>query len=337
MKIAILPLTSGGKKLAEKIVKEAENIHLLPKEQTVVETLKENWSYYDGFICIMAAGIVVRAIAPLLRDKISDPCVLVMDEKGQHVVSLLSGHLGGGNQLAKHIAQLTDGTAVITTASDTLELVALDIWAREQNLTAEKRKTFTKASSRLVNNGSLKLFSDLDLESLPKGLILTDLREDAELIITNKKISLADDEPPVLYPRNLVVGVGCNRGTPAHEFEEALSELIDDLGLARYSIKNLASIDVKNDEVGLIEFAARNSWPITFYRREEINTVEKDITVSHAALKAVGAVGVAEPTALLSANTNILLSRKRKWQNITMAVAEAPFTLSAQDRAHSST
>jgi cobalt-precorrin 5A hydrolase len=337
MKIAILPLTSGGKKLAEKIVEAADDAHLLQKKQTVAETLKENWPLFDGLVCIMAAGIVVRAIAPLLHDKGSDPCVLVMDEKGRHVISLLSGHLGGGNQLAEEIAKLTDGTAVITTASDTLNLVALDIWAREQDLAVEDRNTFTKASSQLVNNGSLKLFCDVEVESLPVGLILAHRRDDAELIITNKKAVGVDEKIPVLHPRNLVVGVGCNRGTPVHEFEEALAELFEELGLARYSIRNLASIDVKNNEVGLVDFAKNNSWPITFHRREEINTVEKDVTISRAALKAVGAIGVAEPTALLSANTNILLSRKRKWQNITMAVAEAPFTLSAQDRAHSST
>ncbi len=335
MKIAVLSLTKGGRKLAEKITAGTDNAHLLKKKQTIAEILKQSWSLYDGFICIMAAGIVVRAIAPLLKDKLTDPCVLVVDEKGRHIISLLSGHIGGGNQLAHDVARLTHGTAVITTASDTLELVAIDLWAKKQNLVAEDNKVFTRISSQLVNTGGLNLFSDLEVDSLPAGLVITSQRKDADLIISNKmgKTERID----VLYPLNLVIGVGCNRGTPAHEFEEALAELLDELGLSRHSIRNLSSIDVKNDEEGLIDFSVQNSWPIEFFNREKINTIAENVTVSRAALNAVGAVGVAEPTALLSANTKILLSRKRKWQNITMAVAEAPFMLSAQARDHSNT
>ncbi len=334
MKVAVLSLTSGGKVLAEKLVAVQDNFHLVERKQSFAETLQENWPLFDGFICIMATGIVVRGIAPLLRDKRIDPCVVVMDEKGRHIISLLSGHLGGGNQLAHEVAKICDGTAVITTASDTLNLVALDLWAKQQNLAAKDYETFTRISSRLVNQGHLKLYSDMMVEALPAGLVLTEKQKDAELIITNQRVTV---ETPVLHPRNLVVGVGCNRDTPAHEFEEALTELFDDLGLSRFSIRNLSSIDVKNDEEGLLRFAEKNSWPIEFFNREKINNVEKYVTVSLAAQKAVGAVGVAEPTSLLSANNNILLSRKRKWQNITMAVAEAPFTLSAQVQALSNT
>ncbi len=123
-----------------------------------------------------------------------------------------------------------------------------------------------------------------------------------------------------------MVGVGCNRNTPLEEFEEAIGELFADLGLSLDSIRNLASIDAKNDEVGLLAFAEKNSFPIEFFSKYEINRVT-DLEVSSAAMKAVGAIGVAEPTALLSAKSSQLLSRKRKWKNITMAVVQASFTL----------
>lgn len=327
MKIGIIALTRGGKALAASLAEKIPGAEVL-EGSGVAEKLAGNWSRFDGFICIMAAGIVVRAIAPLLGDKRTDPCVVVLDEKGHHVISLLSGHLGGGNELARKVAKATCGQAVITTASDTLGLVALDVWAREQKLAATE-EDMTRAASSLVSQGSLSFYTQVEVDSLPAGLTQADRIREADIIIANTG---SIGEKPVFYPRNLIVGVGCNRGTPPNEFDEALTELFDDLGLSRFAIRNLASIDKKKDEQGLLTFADEHQWQIDFFSKEEINTVA-DIETSQAALKAVGAIGVAEPSALLSAGTDLLLSRRRKWRNITMAVAEAPFTLSVPARA----
>jgi cobalt-precorrin 5A hydrolase len=329
MKIGIVALTRGGRILAEKLVRRLEHADILNKEgkARVADTIARAWPHYDGIVCIMAAGIVVRAIAPLVRDKLTDPCVVVLDEKGRHVVSLLSGHVGGGNNLSRTIAAITGGTPVITTASDTLELVALDLWAREQEVSLPPRHLLTEISTRLVNHGRLKLYTDVEVASLPPGLERVDDVELAEIIISPSTKFPADT--PCFRPRNLVVGIGCNRGTPVTEFEEALAELFYELCLSRQSIRNLASIDKKNDETGLLQFALDNKWSIEFFTREAINSLN-NLEISFAALKAVGAIGVAEPTALLSAKSTVLRSRKRKWKNITMAVAQAPCTLSAQ-------
>ena len=259
--------------------------------------------------------------------------VVGLDEKGTHVISLLSGHLGGGNSLAHAVAAITGGSAVITTASDTLNLVPLDLWAAAQKLKAVDRKVFTSASSILVNKGELCIYTEVDVEDLPAGLIAVEDSGAADLVISHR---LMDTEKYVLHPPNLVVGVGCNRNTPVDEFEKALDELFAGLSLSPLSIRNLASIEAKKDEEGLLLFGEKNGWPIEFFDSDTINTVT-GIDESAAALKAVGAKGVAEPTALLSANTSTLLCRKHKWQNITMAVARAPFTLSAQVLDHLST
>jgi len=333
MNIGVLALTAGGRELAAKIAGGLDNCRILPVEGGIAKTFRDNWRKYDGFIAIMATGIIIRSIAPLLEDKERDPAVIGLDEKGLHVISLLSGHLGGGNALARKVAAITGGHPVITTASDTLELTPLDLWAKAQNLRCGEREVFTRASSILVNIGSLRIFSEVEIDSLPPGLLALEKVEDADLVISHRRFS---PDIAVLHPANLVVGVGCNRGTPAKEFTEALDELFADLGFSTLAIRNLASIDAKNDEEGLLQFAEDTGWPISFFGRDEINTVA-DVAVSSAALKAVGAKGVAEPTALLSAQTTILLSRKRKWQNVTMAVARASFTLSAQVLDHSNT
>lgn len=329
MKIGILAITRGGRELASKLcpLLEAARVLIQKPGEKFAETLAANWRHYDGFICIMASGIVVRAIAPLLGDKGTDPCVVVLDEKGRHAISLLAGHIGGGNDLARKVAGLLGGTPVITTASDTLELVALDLWAREQQLVAPSRKELTALSTLLVNRGHLFLYADVEVASLPKGLMQVDAPDQADCIVSH--LTGITQSCPVFRPQNLVVGIGCNRGTPAQEFEQALAELFHDLQYSRASIRNLASIDKKNDEVGLLRFAAENGRQIDFFDSSTINTLTH-LEPSFAALKAVGAIGVAEPAALLSAQSNHLLSRKRKWKNVTMAVAQVPFTLSAQ-------
>ncbi len=329
MKLAFIAITKGGEVLAKKLSSQLEEATLLPKGKKVGETIAENWQDFDGFVFIMAAGIAVRSIAPLLQHKHHDPCVVVMDEKGQHAISLLSGHIGGGNQLAHRIASLTGGKAVITTGSDTLDLTPLDLWAKEQNLHVRSQEKLTMASGTLVNRGYLHIYADIIVKNLPHGLQQTADWTDADIIVSHKNIY--PKEVTLFEPRNLVIGVGCNRGTPEIEFEECLNDLLEDTKLCRSSIRNLASIDKKNDEVGLLQFARINHWHIDFFDKDSINEL-KNLEISFAALKAVGAIGVAEPTALLSGGTNLLLSRKRKWKNITMAIAQAPFSLSARVR-----
>ncbi len=335
MKIGILAITNGGRKLAAKLSGLLNKATFLdrPPNGKIADTIAAHWLHFDGFICIMATGIVVRAIAPLIKDKHCDPCVIVLDEKGRHAISLLAGHLGGGNALAEEVAGLTGGTAVITTASDTLQLTALDIWAREHQLLVPDRQTLTKLSTLLVNRGHLCLYADSPVAFLPKGLRQVSDPRQADFIVSH--FTCIQQSCPIFFPRDLVVGVGCNRGTPVDEFEIALREIDKDMHISRSSVRNLASIDKKNNETGLLQFAENNSWRIDFYDRDAINKM-MHLEISFAALKAVGAIGVAEPTALLSAKSNHLLVRKRKWKNVTMAIAQVPFTLLAPDRDQSS-
>lgn len=330
MKIGVLAITAGGIALAKQIsslITGTTYLQRKPGEKTA-DIFAENWHNFDGFICVMAAGIVVRSITPLVKDKQKDPAVLVIDENGQFVISLLSGHIGGGNELTRLLAHKLQATPVITTSSDCLGLAALDLWAIAQNLNPPPRDELTAVSARLVNSHQVSLYSEVTVQSLPKGIIEVQAPQDADIIVSHYKT--INESAALFSPRNLVIGVGCNRGTPVSEFESALQDLCEDLSLSRSSIRNLASVDKKNDEVGLLQFAKTNNWTIDFFDSETINT-QKNLEISFAALKAIGAIGVAEPSALLSANSNLLLSRKRKWKNVTMAVAQAPFTLSERD------
>jgi cobalt-precorrin 5A hydrolase len=292
---------------------------------SIHKTLAHAWQEYDRLICIMAAGIVVRGIAPLLRDKTTDPAVVVCDEQGRFAISLLSGHLGGGNALAHRVAELLGGQAVITTASDVLGHTALDIWARDLGLAVADRHRLTSVMAKLVNTGSVSLYSEYPLPKLPPDIILHDDPASADLLISCRT-DLGSDcgtgkAAVLLHPKSLTAGIGCNRDTPAPEIEQALREACAEHNLAPQSVRSLASIDLKNDEPGLLDFARSKGYTIDFYNRDQLNGVD-GVSTSAAVLKATGAKGVAEPAAILSSGNGLLLVKKMKWPNVTVAIAE---------------
>ncbi len=319
MKTAVLTLTRGGRELARRLSTTLKVKVINLESRNIKTVIKELWPHYEGFVFIMAAGIVVRIIAPLLQNKKTDPGIVVMDEAGRYAISLLAGHLGGANELAQAAAEAVDGQAVITTASDTLGLTPLDLWARFQRLRLIKG-SFITLSAQLVNNGRLKVHLDHIKGELPPDFEIAADGTQADIIISNRRQTT---RAAVLCPRNIILGIGCNRGIKAKDVEYAVDEICRELNLLRPAIDGLASIDLKNDEEGLLEFARQNELPISFYSAARLNTV-KGIQRSETVRRYTGAYGVAEPAAILEADADRLLCRKKKWQDVTIAIAERP-------------
>ncbi len=317
--IAIIALTKGGKKLAERLASLLPGSEVVSSQGNIQKTLTHAWREYDHLICIMANGIVVRGIAPLLRDKRTDPAIVVCDEKGAFAISLLSGHIGGGNALAQKVADLLAGQAVITTASDVLGHTALDLWCRDMDLIAADTSRLTFAMATLVNTGSVTLYSEYPLPKLPPDIISQNDPATADLLITCR--TDYGSNKALLHPKALAVGIGCNRNTPAEEIGEAVRQACAENRLALQSVHGLASIDLKKDECGLLAFAEQQGWPIDFYTPKQLNSVE-GVASSAVVLRVTGAKGVAEPAAVLSSGNGRLLVKKMKWPNVTVAVAE---------------
>ena len=326
-RIAVLALTEGGCTLGARLAQALAADFYASKGQ-LAETMRRVWNQYEGIICIMAAGIVVRTIAPLLQDKYHDPAVVVCDEQGQFAISLVSGHLGGANELAHDVARQTGGQAVITTASDVLGQTALDLWCRDVRLVAADRKQLTRCMGKLVDRGRVALWSRFPLPMLPEDIQQIGDPAKADLIID----TLAHPESAsaaLLYPKALVVGIGCNRGTPADEIAEAVYTTCETHHQSPHCIARLATINLKRDEAGLLEFATRQHLEIVFYSADQLNQVE-NVAFSAAAFKATGAQGVAEPAALLAAGKNSrLVIHKTRWPNVTVAIAEIANPLQA--------
>jgi len=290
------------------------------------------WHKNKIFIFIMASGIAVRTIAPLIKDKRTDPAVVVLDEKGRYAVSLLSGHLGGANKIANEVAGFLGGKAVITTASDINNLTAMDLWAGENNLAIENWNLLPNVSTRLIDKGRLNVYVEQDSGiKLPAEFSAVKAPKDADVIVTSiKALPAGRQAMPLklfLRPKNLVIGIGCNSGTSAEEIESAVKKTLKKNKLSFLSTHSIATIDKKGREPGLITFARKHNYKINTFTPAEINSVISNLcslafNFSAAAYKATGAKGVAEPAAILAAGTDNLLVPKQKIGNVTVAVAK---------------
>jgi cobalt-precorrin 5A hydrolase/precorrin-3B C17-methyltransferase len=317
---AIFYITGKAHSLAEEIAAYYPGARAV---KFSMELLPAMWKQDSMLVFIMSSGIVVRAIAPLISDKKRDPAVVVVDENGDYVISLLSGHIGGANELAKEIATQLGAKPVITTASDLNNLPAIDLWARDNGLAIEPWDTLPKVASRLVNKGVLKVYSEKDIE-LPDGFIRESAPARADLLITkelNPGIA-ADDEKARLYlrPREIAIGIGCNSGVDAAEITGAVEKVLADHNLSLLSVYSIATIDNKANEPGLLEFARKCGVELISFPAEELNKV-KGVVRSETVFRAIGAYAVAAPSALLAAGAKSLIIPKVKSGNVTVAAA----------------
>jgi cobalt-precorrin 5A hydrolase len=364
MRIAVLAITKEGASLGEKVntllsthPSLESNLYLFEK---VPSWMQENFSKYDGIICIMATGIVVRSIAPWLVHKSQDPAVVVMDEKGQFVISLLSGHLGGANDLAKTLAEGLGAQAVITTATDVQGTLAIDNLAKKYNLGIENYQLIKHLNTLLLNRVEVEIFTQYPLEianlvqdkgnlqnikihpieDLPQALTKEDLDlveqgKKGWVIITNQDLALLRQLPKmvmVMRPRNIIVGIGCRRGTPRQVIETAVLNGLAQLKVTKESIINLASVDIKRDEEGLLELAESWQVPIKFFSTEEIaevieNNLIDNLRVSEFVREKIGVGGVCEPVTVLSNKTVELVLPKTIYQGVTIAIGVVPSML----------
>ena len=249
----------------------------------------------------------------------------MMDEKGEFITSLLSGHLGGANKLAAGIAQFLGGSAIISTASDVNNMPSLDLWAQEQGLVIEGWGLLPHTGTKLLNGGALKVYTDIPVE-LPDVFYKVDDPGIADVCITNKKsVNSAGPgstkEQLYLRPKNLAVGIGCNSGTTASEIEGVVKKVFDQHNLSLLSVGVLATIDLKANEPGLVDFAGKSRTRIVTFTPDELNRVQ-GIEKSETVFKATGAYAVSEAAALVASGDGLLIVPKQKSGNVTIAIAE---------------
>ncbi len=353
--IAIVAITRKGIALGQHLKEKLPNSHLyLPQKfaeckksdkhlflSPVKEVITEIFTQYQYLVLIMATGIAVRSVATALKSKYTDPGVIVLDDAGLFSVSLLSGHLGGANELAKKIASLISAQPVITTASEVSKTIAVDLLGKEFGWEIEDKANVKAASAALVNGEPVGIYQDAGernwwpkTKSLPYNVrifttidTLSQSKPKTGLIITDRIIktqhqSLSPECTVIYRPKSLVIGIGCNRGTPCAEIEEAVSQAFLRHKLSIKSIRNVATISIKKNEDGLLEFAQRYHLPIEYFDKEALRTVRFPSSPSAAALKHLGIAAVAESAALLSSQRDSLVLPKVSYHGtVTLAVA----------------
>ncbi len=280
---------------------------------------------YKRHVFVTAAGIAVRAIAPLMCGKAKDPAVAVMDQEGRFAVSILSGHLGGANELVRELSGITGAEPVITTATDSAGLPALDMLAGEAGLVADDPGKFKIVSAALLEGRDVQIFDPDGRLSLHKEpLFVHKLSQEWE---ANKPGVWVDwrsgggfSETLRLYPPVLALGLGCRRGAKASEIVNLVKKTLSDNGLALESVARAGSIEAKADEEGLLLAVRELGLAPEFFSAESL----KGVTVenpSETVLRHMGVESVCEAAARLLSRNGRLVASKTKSPQATAAVA----------------
>ncbi|MBQ7561005.1 MAG: cobalt-precorrin 5A hydrolase [Synergistaceae bacterium] len=307
-------------------------IELDSRLSLIDESLSE-WTgkYFNNsraLIFISAAGIAVRAISKHVTSKLHDPAVIVIDESGKFIIPILSGHIGGANELARKIAAFLNSIPVITTATDINNIIAIDEWAVNNNCVIENPDSIKKISGALLENKSIgAAISDLSqkipfsVNSQPDKSSLQD--NSMGIMISNLSQITPFSVTLFLRPKNLILGAGCNSGVDPSEFESAVKIFLEDSGVSILSLKAIASIDIKANEPAFIKFAENHNIPFLTYKAHDLQALPGIFTSSQRVLQVTGTDNICERSCIMAAGSEgVLLRNKFVYKNcITLALA----------------
>jgi len=314
-KIALAAFTERGRKLASKLAESLGGC-VWEKDRPLADWTRESFTSCEALIFVGAVGIAVRSIAPYIRSKVTDPAVLCVDENGRWVIPLLSGHLGGANALAMRVAALTGGEAVITTATDINDLFAVDLWAKQQNLSVLQPERIKNVSAKILRGETIMIDCPLPIIGCTPKLVKCGMPGD---VVVSYRV--CDTEALQLVPRILSLGIGCKRGTSAEALGRAFKAFYAERGILPEAVINAASIDLKQSETGLLAFCETHGWPLRFYSAEELRGAPGDYTASAFVESVTGVDNVCERAAVLCSNGR-LIEKKFTLGGVTVAVAE---------------
>lgn len=293
----------------------------------------ECWGRHD-LIFIGAAGIAVRCISPWVKDKFTDPAVLVIDEKARYVIPLLSGHVGGAVSLAEALAPQIGAKVVHTTATDVQGKFAADVFAQRSGLYLTDREEARAVSAAVLEGERIGFFPEYPQcrikGELPQELKLCksweEAREYAHRILISDQ-SWAPKGTLILRPKNVAAGIGCRRGIAAEVLEEGLTNLLAEHGLVMEQVKVLSSIDLKQDEPAILALAEKYRVPFRVYTAEELGKIQEVTSRSAFVQQTAGVDNVCERAALACGGGGELIQGKWIGQAMTAALVRLPVTL----------
>ena len=334
MKIAIISVSDKGKELAmdlkEKLDLDSTVIRCDLYHKNVKKYFPILFSEYDAIVAIMASGILVRSIAPLVESKVTDPAVLNIDDNGKFVISTLSGHLGGANELTGKISSLIGATAVITTSTDVNRKLGIDVLARDLYLSIDDTKEILYFNKAILEGReiSLTVNPNKNFSYLFDYLNRNTLEIEVSIYYSSKvnpdeiHVSL-DDHEMILKERKVVVGIGCRRGKEFKFILEGFNKSLEELNILPSRVNMLASAEIKKDEKGILELSEKLEIPVEFVDIDKLKLFEsRDVSKSDFVYSKFGIYGVCEPSALIMAGFDSkLIYKKTSYNGVTISVA----------------
>ncbi len=293
------------------------------RHPTLDEWTAANFAAASRLIFIGAVGIAVRAIAPYITSKMSDPAVVAVDEAATFAVALLSGHTGGANELARQVAEACGAEAVITTATDVNGVFAVDDWVRAQGCTLLNPPAVKSIARKMLLGNTVYFRSDWHIRgAVPPGVAEAHEEEPAFIVSIRTPRDAASCRTPLfIIPRIAVLGVGCCRGTSVDVFEALLADVLETSHLSEQAIEKVATIDIKRDEEGLLAFCERHGWPLETFSAEELAAVPGVFSSSDFVEQTTGVDNVCERAAVAASDGGMLEGRKYAANGVTMAYA----------------
>jgi cobalt-precorrin 5A hydrolase/precorrin-3B C17-methyltransferase len=318
--IGLVSVTAAGQAAAERLEKAWSDARRYDGPAAVA--LPRAFSECDAVVCFLAVGATVRLIAPLLKSKHEDPGVVCVDEALRYVVPVLGAHRGGGNELARRVAETLDAEPVITTGSDAVGTAGLDEFGADLGFTIEPGGDLAAVGAAILSGGRVTFTADQQwpLPPLPPNVVPTDRPEPGipAVLVTDQRIDMPE-RAAVYRPPSLIVGVGASRGAPASEIGQLIDGTLVELGLCARSVRYIATVEAKADEPGLQAVAAERGWRVVTFPAGRLAAVPVP-NPSEVVRRAVGTPSVAEAAALIDPGAT-LLAAKRASAHATVAVA----------------
>ncbi|QSX05353.1 cobalt-precorrin 5A hydrolase [Sedimentibacter sp. zth1] len=329
MKTCIFAYSNKGCQLAKKIANYFDDVACYTTtklatdyefigERSICTKVGEVFDEAEALIFIGACGIAVRAIAPFLKNKSVDPAVIVIDDCGINVISLLSGHIGGANDLTLKIAKGINATPIITTATDINNKFSVDAWAVKNNLQIGSMRIAKDISARILDE-DVPFKTDIKIQgNLPSGLTYKDNGE-LGIYVSYKTDKLFDSTLHII-PKSLCVGIGCRRNISVEKINSLFHTTLQQYNINLRAIKSISSIDLKSDEKGLLQFADKYDIPINFYNSEELNLLDGEFTPSDFVKSITGVDNVCERAAFKSSGCGKFIVKKIAHDGVTIAI-----------------